>query len=95
MTRYTIFIKSCFTYKGDRVHISVKNPIDKPPTLHWHGMKLPAKADGGPHQPIAPNQIWQTQFDIIQDVSLSLNAGIHPPNFTPPLLIVFSSNFGE
>ncbi|CAC9495384.1 Multicopper oxidase [uncultured Gammaproteobacteria bacterium] len=55
--------------KGDRVHISVKNTIDKTTTLHWHGMKLPAKADGGPHQPIAPNQIWQTQFDIIQDAA--------------------------
>jgi hypothetical protein len=28
------------------VHISVKNTIDQTTTLHWHGMKLPAKADG-------------------------------------------------
>lgn len=52
--------------KGDRVFIKVKNNINKTTTLHWHGMKLPAKADGGPHQPIAPNQTWKTQFDIIQ-----------------------------
>jgi FtsP/CotA-like multicopper oxidase with cupredoxin domain len=32
-------------------------------------MKLPAKADGGPHQPIAPNQTWQTKFDIIQSAA--------------------------
>jgi bilirubin oxidase len=35
-------------------------------------MKLPAKADGGPHQPIAPNQTWQTKFDIIQNTSKTL-----------------------
>ncbi|MDC9714248.1 MAG: multicopper oxidase domain-containing protein [Gammaproteobacteria bacterium] len=55
--------------KGDKVHISVKNTIDETTTLHWHGMKLPAKADGGPHQPIEPNKTWQTQFDIIQDAA--------------------------
>ncbi|CAC9436463.1 Multicopper oxidase [uncultured Gammaproteobacteria bacterium] len=55
--------------KGDKVHISVRNTIDQTTTLHWHGMKLPAKADGGPHQPIAPNQTWKTQFDIIQDAA--------------------------
>jgi bilirubin oxidase len=55
--------------KGDKVHIRVKNTINKTSTLHWHGMKLPAKADGGPHQPIKPNQTWTTQFDVIQDAA--------------------------
>ena len=58
-----------FANQGDKVHISVKNTIDQTTTLHWHGMKLPAKADGGPHQPIAPNQTWQTKFDIIQSAA--------------------------
>ncbi|MBE8189581.1 MAG: multicopper oxidase domain-containing protein [Candidatus Thioglobus sp.] len=52
--------------KGDKVRIRVKNNIDKTSTLHWHGMKLPAKADGGPHQPISPGKTWRTEFDIIQ-----------------------------
>ncbi len=52
--------------KGDRVHIKVRNNIDKTTTLHWHGAKLPAKADGGPHQPIEPSGIWLAEFDIIQ-----------------------------
>ncbi len=55
--------------KGDRVHINVNNHIDETSTLHWHGMKLPAKADGGPHQPIYPNGSWLSEFDIIQDAS--------------------------
>jgi bilirubin oxidase len=52
--------------KGDRVYFRVKNNINKPATLHWHGMKLPAKADGGPHQEIKPNNTWHTDFEIIQ-----------------------------
>lgn len=55
--------------KGDTVYINIKNNINQTSTLHWHGMKLPAKADGGPHQPIKPNGIWQTQFKIIQDAA--------------------------
>ena len=52
--------------KGDRVHIKVKNNYRRTSTLHWHGAKLPAKADGGPHQPIKPNQTWLSEFEIIQ-----------------------------
>jgi Putative multicopper oxidases len=52
--------------KGDRVHIKVKNNYQKTSTLHWHGAKLPAKADGGPHQPIKPNSTWLSEFEIIQ-----------------------------
>lgn len=55
--------------KGDSVHIKVKNSLDKTTTLHWHGMKLPATADGGPHQSIHPNNTWLSEFDIIQDAS--------------------------
>ena len=52
--------------RGDRVHIRVKNNIRYTTTLHWHGVKLPAKADGGPHQPIRPGGTWLSEFDIIQ-----------------------------
>jgi len=52
--------------KGDRVHIRVRNKISRTTTLHWHGAKLPAKADGGPHQPISPSSTWLSEFDIIQ-----------------------------
>lgn len=52
--------------KGDKVHIKVKNNLSETISLHWHGMKLPAKADGGPHQPIPPNKTWLSEFEIIQ-----------------------------
>lgn len=52
--------------KGDQVHIKVKNNIRRTTTLHWHGAKLPAKSDGGPHQPIKPGHTWLSEFEIIQ-----------------------------
>ncbi|HIM57870.1 MAG TPA: copper oxidase [Gammaproteobacteria bacterium] len=52
--------------KGDSVHVNVTNSLHKTTTLHWHGVKLPAKADGGPHQPIKPSAKWLSEFDIIQ-----------------------------
>ncbi len=55
--------------KGDRVHIKVNNHLNITSTLHWHGAKLPAKADGGPHQPINPGEHWLSEFEIIQPAS--------------------------
>lgn len=39
---------------GEKVQVRVHNHLIATTTLHWHGMHLPAVADGGPHQPIAP-----------------------------------------
>src|SRR5262249_3995708 len=40
--------------RGDRVTIHVTNGLTESTTMHWHGMRLPARMDGGPHQLIAP-----------------------------------------
>ena len=34
--------------RGDRVVVNVTNQLPEASTLHWHGMHLPARADGGP-----------------------------------------------
>ena len=34
--------------------------------MHWHGMHLPARMDGGPHQPIAPGSTWSPNWTIRQ-----------------------------
>ncbi|HZG77449.1 MAG TPA: multicopper oxidase domain-containing protein, partial [Paenibacillus sp.] len=52
--------------KGDRVAVDVENRLPEPSTLHWHGMRLPAKMDGGPHQMIEPGAIWQPRWTIEQ-----------------------------
>jgi len=51
---------------GDDIKINVKNTIGEATTIHWHGMHLPAIADGGPHQPIANNETWSAEFKVKQ-----------------------------
>jgi len=40
---------------GDSVKINYINRLDEVTTMHGHGMHVPAKMDGGPHQTIKPN----------------------------------------
>jgi FtsP/CotA-like multicopper oxidase with cupredoxin domain len=60
---------------GERVRIEVTNGLEETTTLHWHGIELPAKSDGGPYQPIAPGETWVTEYDVIQR---PLTAWYHP-----------------
>lgn len=55
---------------GDSVTIDVTNSLAEPTTLHWHGLHVPAKEDGGPHQVIAPGATWRAAFAIKQKASL-------------------------
>ncbi|RMD90069.1 MAG: oxidase [Alphaproteobacteria bacterium] len=52
--------------RGERVRMEVTNGIGEPATLHWHGLELPAAADGGPHQVIAPGATWVAEFEVRQ-----------------------------
>ena len=52
--------------RGEEVEIRVHNELDETTTVHWHGMHLPAVADGGPHQPIAPGDTWAPSWTIDQ-----------------------------
>jgi blue copper oxidase len=52
--------------RGDRVAINVTNDLPEATTIHWHGMHLPAAADGGPHQPIQPGATWSPSWRIDQ-----------------------------
>jgi blue copper oxidase len=49
--------------RGERVRIDVTNRLDEP-TCHWHGLHVPATADGGPHQIIAPADTWHAAFEV-------------------------------
>jgi len=44
----------------------VANQLPEATTLHWHGMRLPARMDGGPHQMIPPGQHWQPDWTVEQ-----------------------------
>jgi len=52
--------------RGDTVQIRVTNSLPEATTLHWHGMHLPAAADGGPHQRIEPRDTWSPSWTIDQ-----------------------------
>ena len=52
--------------RGDRVTVHVSNGLPEATTLHWHGMHLPAQADGGPHQLIPPGATWSPSWTVDQ-----------------------------
>lgn len=51
---------------GTPLRMNVTNGIDEEMTLHWHGLHLPGRADGGPHQAVAPGTTWSPEFDMLQ-----------------------------
>jgi FtsP/CotA-like multicopper oxidase with cupredoxin domain len=51
---------------GSDVAISVQNQLAEPSTIHWHGLHVPAKADGGPAQIIDPAATWSPTFTVNQ-----------------------------
>ena len=49
---------------GETVRMEVANKLGQTSTLHWHGMNVPAKADGGPHQVIKAGETWSPEFKV-------------------------------
>ncbi|PSL55256.1 FtsP/CotA-like multicopper oxidase with cupredoxin domain [Saccharothrix carnea] len=52
--------------RGDRVAMGVVNQLTEATTLHWHGVRLPAVMDGGPHQMIEPGATWNPEWTVDQ-----------------------------
>ncbi|MDV5149495.1 multicopper oxidase domain-containing protein [Streptomyces sp. SBC-4] len=52
--------------RGDRVAMTVTNALGEASTLHWHGMRLPAAMDGGPHQMVEPGATWSPEWTVDQ-----------------------------
>lgn len=53
-------------HRGDTVTMTVANRLDRDTTVHWHGLLIPSDLDGGPHNPIAPGEVWQPSLTIDQ-----------------------------
>lgn len=51
--------------QGQPVSISVTNNINDTTTVHWHGIHLPSKWDGGPHTMILNGEVWNPQFTVM------------------------------
>lgn len=54
---------------GEKVAITVRNRLAEATSVHWHGMHVPARADGGPHQMIEPNGTWTAEWTVRQRAS--------------------------
>jgi FtsP/CotA-like multicopper oxidase with cupredoxin domain len=52
--------------RGDAVTARVRNGLPEATSLHWHGMELPAVADGGPHSMIAAGAEWLPSWRVDQ-----------------------------
>ncbi|MBK7036068.1 MAG: multicopper oxidase domain-containing protein [Bacteroidetes bacterium] len=58
--------------KWDSITINVTNNLTgtgNSTTMHWHGLHVPAHADGGPHQIIEQGTTWSPQFQILNNAS--------------------------
>lgn len=52
--------------RGEEVLVNVTNEVGEPSTLHWHGMHLPARMDGGPHQMVDDGETWSPTWQVDQ-----------------------------
>lgn len=51
--------------KDSFVNITVNNQLTDTTTIHWHGLHVAPKNDGGPHSIILPNTTWNPQFTVM------------------------------
>lgn len=51
-------------WKGDSVSMTVNNQIGDTTTMHWHGLHVAPKNDGGPFSMIMNGMSWNPQFVV-------------------------------
>ncbi|MGV7904599.1 multicopper oxidase domain-containing protein, partial [Mycobacterium kansasii] len=54
---------------GEKVAVTVRNGLTEATSVHWHGMHVPARADGGPHQMVEPGATWKAEWTVRQRAS--------------------------
>lgn len=59
-----------FLNKGDIVTMNVHNELNDTSTVHWHGLHVPAHADGGPHTVILPGTTWSPTFEVMNNAAM-------------------------
>jgi bilirubin oxidase len=51
--------------KGTTVTLNVHNQLGDTTTVHWHGLHVAPKNDGGPHTPILAGANWSPSFEVM------------------------------
>jgi FtsP/CotA-like multicopper oxidase with cupredoxin domain len=65
-------------HRGDEVEIAVVNAMRETTAVHWHGLLIPAEADGGPHQTVEPGATWRPRMKVDQSAAtLWYHAHVH------------------
>jgi len=83
--------------EGDRVRVIVKNELDQPTTIHWHGVEVPNSMDGVPgvtQAPIQPGETFTYEFTAKPagtfmyhshyEGDLQVSAGLYAPFIIDP-----------
>ena len=52
--------------RGETIEMTVHNHVPEPTVVHWHGLHLPAAADGGPALTFDPGQTWEPTWTVEQ-----------------------------
>ncbi|MFI5802775.1 multicopper oxidase family protein [Streptomyces sp. NPDC051561] len=52
--------------RGEKVKVRVANGLDEASGVHWHGMHVPARMDGGPHQEVGAGKTWTPYWKVDQ-----------------------------
>ena len=52
--------------RGEAVAFAIDNELPESTSVHWHGMHVPARCDGGPHQSIEPGARWEPSWTVNQ-----------------------------
>ena len=55
--------------KGDSITLNVINTLNVSTTMHWHGLHVAPKNDGGPHQIIPKSTTWSPSFKVRNNAS--------------------------
>jgi FtsP/CotA-like multicopper oxidase with cupredoxin domain len=51
-------------WEGDTVIVRFRNDLPEATTVHWHGLHVPADADGSPLHPVAPGAVYEYRFAV-------------------------------
>ena len=70
--------------EGDSVVVHFRNGLPEPSTIHWHGLHIPATADGSPFHPVEPGGSHDYVFRIPAGTAGTYWYHPHPHHRTGP-----------
>ncbi|MBL8009233.1 MAG: multicopper oxidase domain-containing protein [Flavobacteriales bacterium] len=51
-------------HRGEPARVRVNNHLSQVTSMHWHGMRVPGWADGGPPREVLPGDTWFVEFPV-------------------------------